>query len=47
MVTEVKEEHPDNALYPIEVTEFGILIEVKEWQCLNAELLISFTFLPN
>ena len=30
IVPEVKEEHSENALYPIVVTLFGITIEIKE-----------------
>ena len=36
IVTEVSEEQPSNAAYPMPVTLFGIVIEVKEEQPSNA-----------
>jgi len=50
MLTDVNEEHPENAVYPIEVMLSGIAIEVKKEQPANAEpievTLIGITSIP-
>ena len=44
MLTEVREEQPSNASFPIEITLFGIETEVREEQPLN--VLSSINIMP-
>ena len=43
MVTDCKDEQPENALSPMLVTESGMVMDCKDLQSLNASLPIKVT----